>query len=38
VESTEKEVNITKLNTMNYEDWKRDIRMILIMKEIWETL
>jgi len=33
-ELIDKDVSITKLNSSNYQEGKRDIRMVLIMKDL----
>jgi len=35
---TEKDFTIPKLNSTNYLEWKRDIWMILTMKDLWDFL
>jgi len=37
-EPIDKDISITKLNSSNYQEWKRDIRMVLIMKDLWDIL
>jgi len=29
---------IPKLNSTNYHEWKRDIHMVLLMKDLWDQL
>lgn len=37
-ESVEKDMSITKLNSSNYQEWKRYVRMVLITKDLWFQL